>query len=231
MTNDNKRGNLVAENDGGTLEHVGGRSYVGTATIDGKVVTKRFRRGDEDEADVAERWEKWQGRKASLSDGGQTREETMEEKPMDEKSRKGACPLSGEACAPSCPMWSAANGACAIMLGGVALFNLSANIGRLDMSEPLELLAMAVAESGGREAKADAPEAPTEEQGVEAYMDGKTFIAFVNLHSKTAYSPYRKFCEERGYPFQKEADFTKTVLARFGELHAEKAHGGVRFAA
>ena len=226
MTNDNKRGNLVAENDGGTLEHVGGRSYVGSATIDGKVVTKRFRRGDEDEADVAERWERWQGRKAS-----------QEEEPMDKQAEKragkprGACPLSGSECAPSCPMWSAANGACAIMLGGVALFNLSANIGRLDMSEPLELLAMAVAESGGREAKADAPEAPTEEQGVEAYLDGKTFIAFVNLHSKTAYSPYRKFCEDNGYPFQREAEFTQTVLARFGELHAEKAHGGVRFAA
>ena len=228
MTNDGKRGATVAENDNGKLERVDGtNTYIGTATLaSGKVLTKRFRGEPSYEADVIARWEKWQGRNDDGEEVGAMAEA---------KAQKGrTCPLSCQECAASCPLWSAANGACAIMLGGVALYNMSVNMSSLDMSEPLELLAMAVADSGARD---DARKAPTMEavktdaQGVDAYMEGKTFISFVNLHSKTAYSPYKRFCEENGYPCKRESEFTKDVLARFGELHAEKAHGGVRFAA
>ena len=226
MTNDGKRGATVAENGNGTLERVDGtNTYIGTATLaSGKVLTKRFRGEPSCEADVIERWEKWQGRNDDGEEVGVIAEA---------KATKGrTCPLSCQECAASCPLWSAANGACAIMLGGVALYNMSVNMSRLDMSEPLELLAMAVADSGGsgRPKVAEVTE-KTDAQGVDAYMEGKTFISFVNLHSKTAYSPYKRFCEENGYPCKRESEFTKDVLARFGELHAEKAHGGVRFAA
>jgi hypothetical protein len=225
MTNSNRRGSVVAENPGGSLEHVGGRSYVGSATVGGKVVTKRFRRGDEDEADVVRRWEKWQGRK----EDGEEAEEMAEN---DVKER--TCPLSCQECAPSCPMWSAANGACAIMLGGVALYNMSANFGRLDMTEPLELLAMAVADSGAREDARKAPTmeaAKTEAQGMDAYLDGKAFVKFVNLSSKRVHADYAAFCKDGGYPQYGEHDMMQAIASRFSELRVKGVRGGSVFEA
>ena len=229
MANSNRRGSIVAENANGMLEHVGGRSYVGSATVGGKVVTKRFRRGDEDEPKVVERWERWQRRR----NDDEEVEEMAEEKATARKAV--SCPISGWECGAACPMWSAANGACAIMLGGVALYNMSVNMERLDMSEPLELLAMAVADSGARTAPAEAEEPPakqpTEEQGLDAYLDGKTFVRFANLSSKKVRGEYAAFCKDGGFPAYGERDMMQAIASRYPELKVKGVRGGSVFEA
>ena len=227
-----QRGAIVSRNDNGTLERVDGtNTYIGSATLEsGKVVTKRFRRTGNDEAEVERKWLKWQGRNI------EAKEEPMAEAYEVKANGKAAeCPFSGRECGPKCPMYSQGNRACSLMLGGIGLFNISVNLSRLDPNESLELIAMALGDLGGQRAEAaDEPlptAAATVEDGVKAYLEDKSFLTFVNLHSKTAYSPYRKFCEENGFPAETESGFSSAVRERYPELRSERAHGGCRFVA
>lgn len=224
-----QRGAIIRQNDCGTLERVDGSStYVGTATLEnGKVLTKKFRSSSRDDDEVAGRWLRWQGKNV----------EREEEEPMATKETPKTCncPFSERECGALCPLYSTVHGECSLKLAGIGLLNISANLAKLDMTEPIELLAMAVAESG-KGAVAPAVEsmeakALTVDDGIEAYFEGKRFLDFVNLHSKTAYSPYRKFCEKKGYPAEKESAFTKEVKKRFPELKGQPNGGGFVFVA
>ena len=210
-----QRGAIIRQNECGTLERVDGSStYIGTTTLEsGKVLTKKFRSHSRDDDEVAERWLRWQGRKEEISE--------EKEEPIK--------------CGALCPIYSTVHGECSLKMAGIGLLNISTNLMRLDMTEPLELMAMAIAESGKRE-ESPAVEhveakALTVADGIEAYFDGKRFLDFVNLHSKTAYSPYRKFCDENGYPAEKESAFTKEVKRRFPELKGQPSRGGFVFVA
>ena len=226
----NQRGGIVAKNDNGTLERVDGSStYIGSATLEnGKVITKRFRGGVPDEPKIIQRWEKWQGKK------GEEAQEEEEDMAAEINKAKSVCPFNGGECGPRCPVYNPASRACSIMLGGIALYNISANLSKLDPNESLELVAMAVGEiRGGASSKPEPVETPvrTIEDGLDAYFKGRGFLAFVNLHSKTVYAPYKKFCEKEGFPTETESNFTKEVLRRCPELRGEKAHGGKTFVA
>jgi len=216
-----QRGGLVKKNDNGTLERVDGtNTYIGSATLEsGKVLTKRFRCQGFDEADVIGRWEKWQGKKGETPE----KEVRMAEKKME-------CPFSGAECGSKCPIWSGASNACALKLGGIGLFNISAYLMNLDMSESIELLAMAIADQKPAPKPVAKPE-PTAADGIEGYLDGKSFLAFVNLHSKSVYSPYKEFCEEKGFPCVSESSLTKVIEGRYPELKVERGNGGARFSA
>lgn len=246
MTNSNKRGGTVATNELGTLERVDGTgTYVGTLVRGGRTETKRFRGNVPGEAEVVERWERWQQRKKEAEMAKGRTADTVTDKAgvgvaddpkaagtkpdaAEVKPSTAACPLAGRTCGATCPLWSAERSSCALKLIGVGLMGISEGIVGLDVREPIELLALAVSDKA---APASSQAEHTADGGVAAYMSDKTFIAFVNLHSKTAYSPYKKFCEAGGYPSKTESAFTKDVLARFPELRAGKAHGGVRFEA
>ena len=234
-----QRGGIIRSNEFGTLERVDGtRTYIGSTTLpDGKVLTKRFRMSGWDEEAIAERWLKWQGRKSDDDDDFEE-EEAIVANGNDNEKKNPSCPFSGAECTWTCPLFSVPNGSCSIALGGVGLYNISCNLGLLSSSEAIELVAMAVGELGKsvpREiVRAEEPvETPvkTVADGVEAYLSDKTFLAFVNLHSKTVYSPYKRFCEERGYPAETESNFTKAVKARYPELKANRQAGGCVFVA
>ena len=222
-----QRGGIIRKNDNGTLERIGKtNTYVGSATLDsGKVITQRFRCKGFKEDEVAERWEKWQCRELSKETNMEkttTKTTTKKETAMDKKN----CPFSGTECA-KCAIYSTGMGACSILLGGVGLYGLSQ--GRLEVGEQLELIALAIAET--KKPKAVETKALTAKDGVEAYLADKKFLDFVNLHSKTVYAPYRKFCEENGYPQVKEAELTKEIKARFTELKGKSSNGGTVFLA
>jgi len=225
-----QRGAIVRQNSCGTLERVDGSStYIGTTTLEsGKVLTKKFRSSARDDDEVAERWLRWQGKNEITV--------IKEEEPVMEKSIKVCtCPFSGKECGAVCPIYSTVHGECSLKLGGIGLLNISSNLMKLDVTEPLELLALAVAEGAGSGSSPAAEHveanATTVEDGLEAYFGGKRFLDFVNLHSKTAYAPYRKFCDENGYPAEKEAEFTKEVKRRFPQLKGRPDRGGCVFVA
>ena len=224
-----QRGGIIRKNDNGTLERIGKtNTYVGSATLDsGKVITQRFRCKGFKEDEVAERWEKWQYRELSKETNMEkkttTKTTTTKETAMDKKN----CPFSGTECC-KCAIYSTGLGACSILLGGVGLYGLSQ--GRLEVGEQLELIALAIAETKKPEPTVEA-KALTAADGVEAYLADKKFLDFVNLHSKAVYSPYRKFCEEKGYPTVSESELTKAVKGRYKELKAETQMGGTRFIA
>lgn len=224
-----QRGGIIRKNDNGTLERVDGtNTYIGSATLpSGKVVTKRFRCQGFDEDEVERRWLKWQGKNDE-----ETQEEDMVSEANDKKSK---CPFSGDECTSRCPMYSPSNRACTIMLGGIGLYNIGCNLMNLDPNDSLELIAMAVGDlrRDGAEPMPSTVEAKalTVEDGVKAYLEDKSFLAFVNLHSKTVYAPYKKFCEDNGFPAETESGFSQVVLKSFPELKSEKAHGGRTFVA
>jgi len=233
-----QRGGVIRRNDNGTLERIGKtNTYVGSATLpDGKVLTKRFRCEGFDEEAVSQRWLKWQGRKIDVDD---CYEETDGDD-MGDTSRTGTeCPLSGYECRATCPMYSMPNRACSLMMGGVALYNISENLMKLDASESIELLAMAVGEiakvstaaGGSDEAHEEPAAALTEGDGLDAYLEGKTFLDFVNLHSKTVNSDYGRFCDEKGFPRAGERDLVTAVKERFPELKGQGVSGGTIFKA
>lgn len=227
-----QRGGMVCKNDNGTLERVDGTStYIGSATLpSGKVITKRFRCANHDEEELKSRWLKWQGRNSLKPNGDDGKEkQAEEEKPMEKTI---ACPFSGKECGIECPLFSEGNMTCSLKLGGIGLYNMCCNFGKLGIGEELELIALAIAESKQAHAKPEPEESTkTAEQGVDAYLKDKTFLAFVNLHSKTVYSPYRKFCEAEGFPAASEAEFANVVGQMFPELKRQKAHGGCTFVA
>ena len=241
-----RRGAITRSNDNGTLERVDGtNTYIGTATLpSGKVLTKRFRGNWNDEDEIVQRWERWQCRHDDDDDGGQ--DYYYEEgEDMEETKRTGSeCPLSGFECKPQCPMFSVANGACAIMLGGTALYNIGANIMGLKADEPIELVAMAVQEVA--KAMADMPRAaaqpvavstppekrePTSEDSLAAFLEGRSFMDFVNLHSKRVSADAKKFCEERGLPRIGEKELVAAIDDKFPELKAQGVSGGTVFKA
>ena len=234
-----QRGGIIRKNDYGTLERVGKtNTYIGSTTLpDGRVLTKRFRMSGWDEDGIAERWLRWQCRNAE--------DEIIEEEEADmaneitNEKKNPTCPFSGDECKYTCPLFSSPNGRCSIALGGVGLYNISCNLGLLSSSESIELVAMAIGELGSMAPKAveEPKEEPVEAHvktvadGVEAYLADKTFLAFVNLHSKTVYSPYKRFCEEQGYPVETESNFTKLIRGRYPELKANRQAGGCVFVA
>lgn len=225
-----QRGAMVCRNDNGTLERVDGTgTYIGSATLEsGKVVTKRFRSANRDEESVKDKWLKWQGRNVE-----DTEEEDMAETRND--NNKSACPFSGGECGARCPIYSTAHRACSLMLGGIGMYNVSTNLGLLSSSDAIELVAMAIGELKSN-AQSQVPEpveaaAKTAAEGVEAYLEGKSFLAFVNLHSKTVHAPYKKFCDDNGYPAESESTFSKVILKRYPELKSQPAQGGRTFVA
>lgn len=248
MANKVQRGSIIRTNDFGTLERVGRtNTYIGSTTLpDGKVITKRFRCTGFDEEEVARRWRKWQGRESEKNQDIEEIIEEEEEADMADNNTtiastvKNPCPFSGVQCSAACPLYSVENGRCAILLGGVGLYNMAANLMRLDMTEPLELLALAVSEISGTqktvdqpavESKSTAKHVPTVAEGIDAYLADKTFISFVNLHSKTVYQPYKKFCEQGGFPVESESNFTKVIKERYPELKPKGQAGGCVFMA
>jgi len=235
-----QRGAIVRKNDNGTLEWVdGSRTYIGSATLpSGKVITKRFRRNGFDEDEVAERWLKWQGRKGLDED--EAEESYYKEEDMaNDKTRN--CPFSGTECTATCPVFSIENQACAVMLGGVGLYNMSVNLMKLDASEPIEMVALAVGELGSTlsasqpakavEPKPAKPKEPTVADGLAAFLDGKTFLSFVNLHGKAVMGQYAKFCKANGFPAAKETELISKVAASYPELKRVTKMGGSVFEA
>lgn len=240
----NQRGGIIRKNDNGTLERIDGtNTYIGSATLEnGRVITKRFRCKGFDEDDVARRWEKWQCRKDVPDDEGA--EDYYKEEDMANEKKNPTCPLSGNDCTATCPMFSIENMACSIMLGGIALYNMSVNIMKLDASESVEMVAMAVGELGSAmksgsvgatgaavtSIKAE-PKLPTEADGVDAFFEGKTFLNFVNLHGKAVNGQYARFCKEAGFPAVKEGVLLEKVVERFPELKRVGVRGGSVFEA
>ena len=228
-----QRGGIIRKNDNGTLERIDGtNTYIGSATLEsGRVITKRFRCQGFDEEAVAERWLKWQGRK---TEDIEEKEEIMAEEITQKQGKSQSCPFSGGECTPGCAMFSPSNLKCSLMLGGIGLYNIAANLSKLNCNDAIELVAMAIADEKGKEQAESAPlqaETKTVADGIRAYLGDKTFLSFVNLHSKTVYSPYKKFCEEEGYPADSEANFSKELLRSFPELKSKTAHGGRTFIA
>ena len=240
-----RRGAITRSNDNGTLERVDGtNTYIGTATLpSGKVLTKRFRGSWDDEDEIARRWEKWQCRHNDDEDGGEYYFEEGDDN-MEETKRTGSeCPISGYECKPNCPMFSVANGACSIMLGGTALYNISANVMELKADEPIELVAMAVQEVA--KAMADMPRAvaqpveapvlikhePTPDDSIAEFLKDRNFMDFVNLHSKRVNADMKRFCEERGLPRPSEKELVAAIDGKFPELKAQGVSGGTVFKA
>lgn len=225
-----QRGGMVSRNDNGTLERVDGtNTYIGSATLEsGKVVTKRFRGPWQNEDKIIDQWLKWQGKNVD-----EIQEEDMAQENTNCKTSK--CPFSGDECTPRCPMYSPNNRACTIMLGGIGLYNIGCNLMNLDPNDSLELIAMAVGDLRKADSEPVTPtvetKALTVDDGVKAYLEDKTFLSFVNLHSKTVYSPYKKFCEANGFPAESESGFSQVVLKSYPELKSEKTHGGRTFVA
>lgn len=229
------RGGVIRRNDNGTLERIGKtNTYVGSATLpDGKVITKRFRCDGFNEEEVSQRWLKWQGRKIDDDEYKDLEDDSMADKPSN------MCPFSNEECTPACPVYSVPNSACAVKLGGVALFSMSTYLPNLDNGEAIELLAMAVADAvkaRPQEKMAAAPtmeppaEAqPTADDGVALFMKDKSFLSFVNLHSKTVYSQYKKLCEESELPTISEKELVEKVKKTYPELKGKGVSGGTVF--
>lgn len=239
-----QRGGIIRKNDNGTLERIDGtHTYIGSATLEnGRVITKRFRCKGFDEEDVARRWETWQCRKDNAGD--EDEENYYKEEDMaNEKTIN--CPFNGNECTATCPLFSIENQACSVKLGGIGLYNMSTNLMKLDASEPIEMVAMAVGELGsamksvGNPVAATAkespvkqePKKPTEADGVNAFLDGKTFLNFVNLHGKAVNGQYVKFCHDNGYPVMKESELISRVAASYPELKRVKKMGGSVFEA
>ena len=224
-----QRGGVIARNDNGTLERIDKtNTYIGSATLDsGRVITKRFRCTGFDEDDVIERWEKWQGKKndSQLEYVGET-EATMQ-------NDKVKCPISANACTAACPLYSSGNNACALLLCGIALYNMSCNMERLNMTEPLELIAMAVGDmkNAPENQKDEASPMDTRNDGVASYLGDKTFLSFVNLYSKGVYNDYKRFCENEGFAIVSEAELSSAIIGKFPELVKKGVRGGSVFQA
>lgn len=229
-----QRGGMIRRNDNGTLERVDGtNTYIGSATLEnGKVITKRFRCVGFKEDEVADRWLKWQSKAAEKMaekrEEQEARKNEDKENPMAEK--KVNCPISDNVCGPTCPMWSEVHGRCALYLGGIGMYNVASNLMKLKVDQELELIAMAIADSA-RTDDSKHVGGKTDETGVIAYLDGKRFLEFVNLHSKSVHAEYRKFCKANGYPEVSESELTSAIKRRYKELKAETSMGGTRFIA
>lgn len=213
-----QRGALIKKNDNGTLERIDGTgTYIGSATLaNGKVVTKTFRSSSRDNDEVEKRWLKWQGKEIENN----TEEDMAEIKTVN--TNKTTCPFSGNECSAKCPIWSTANGRCAIQLGGIGLYNIACNLMNLGVGEELELIAMAIAE----QKPSEPAEVATEADGVELFLKDKKFLDFVNLSSKRIYSDYRKEIGGKEYPLVKESELVVEIIARFPELKKRGVHGG-----
>lgn len=218
-----QRGGMVAKNDNGTLERVDGtNTYIGSATLEnGKVITKRFRGNVPDEQKIVERWLKWQGRKTED-------EEMAEIIKVDDGSKTPKCPFSGCECNAKCPLWSAAQSVCSLKLGGIGLSYIAANLMELKVDEELELIALAIDESGKKhdKPKAEPAKEPSGSDGVEFFLADKKFLDFVNLTSKRVFSDYKKSLANTDYPLVKESELTTAIAEKFPELKKKTVHGG-----
>lgn len=234
-----QRGAIVRKNDNGTLEWVdNSRTYIGTATLpNGKVITKRFRRNGFDEDEVAERWLKWQCKNVDEDEVIEEEEADMAEKNTGNNKAK-KCPFNGGCdCTPSCALFSDANFVCSLKLGALGMFNVTGNYLKMDPNESLELIAMAIGElkpaskPAEKEPEPTVAHVPTEADGIAAYLEGKTFLSFVNMHSNPVYAKYKKFCQDGGFPCASKKDIVKAIDDRFPELNAIGKKGGAVFEA
>ena len=121
---------------------------------------------------------------------------------VDDGSKTPKCPFSGCECNAKCPLWSEAQRVCSLKLAGIGLSYVAANLMNLKIDEELELIALAIAESGK---KPDKPKsAPVKEltasEGVEFFLADKKFLDFVNLTSKRVFSDYNKSLANTDYP-------------------------------
>ena len=86
---------------------------------------------------------------------------------------------------------------------------------------------MAITELG----KADIPAkkvAMKENDLVDDFFKGKSFMAFVNLTSKKVHSDFKKFCSERGAECPlKETELSDRIFKHYQELERKPVHGGV----
>ena len=209
-----QRGGMVAKNDNGTLERVDGtNTYIGSATLEnGKVITKRFRGNVPDEQKIVERWLKWQGRKTED-------EEMAEIIKVDDGSKTPNA---------KCPLWSEAQRVCSLKLAGIGLSYVAANLMNLKVDEELELIALAIAESGKKtdKPKAEPAKELTASEGVEFFLADKKFLDFVNLTSKRVFSDYKKALANTDYPLVKESELTTAIAEKFPELRKKTVHGG-----
>ena len=234
-----QRGAIISQNNNGTLERVDGTStYIGSATLsNGKVITKRFRSHSRDDAEVTERWLAWQSKQESYEE----EEADMADKnitAINTSSKAKKCPFGGCDCHPSCALYSDANLACSLKLGMIGLYSINCNYMNLNANESLELIALAIGELKPSPAAvapkveiAPKPHVPSIEEGLEAFLDGKTFLTFVNLHGKAVSGMYSKFCKENGYPKMGEKDLLDEVEKRYPELKRRGVRGGSVFEA
>lgn len=219
-----QRGGMVAKNENGTLERVDGtNTYIGSATLEnGKVITKRFRGNVPNEPKIVERWLKWQGRK--------TEEEDMAEIiKVDNDSKTPKCPFSGCECNYKCPLWSEAQSACTLKLGGIALNYMAANLMKMKVDDELELIALAIGELGKNrpeKPKAEPAKAQTANDGIELFLKDKKFLDLVNLSSKRVHSDYKKALAGKGYPLVRESELMAAIVKHFPELKKKTVHGG-----
>lgn len=234
-----KRGSTVASNDNGTLEHVDGSStYIGTATMpDGKVITKRFRDSSRDIDAVTLRWQAWQKKAWDKEDAMEREkirvEEDISEKEADVVSTKLACPLlGGKPCLDvKCAFMHPVNERCAIALLGTSVWYMAENFARLDNTDALELIAISV--DGLKAAQPMLKNEPRLQSraraGVDGFFEGKSFLHFVNVHSKSVHQQYKAYCKAHGYDLQdilSETEIAHEILSRYGELDAELMRGG-----
>lgn len=239
-----QKGYVIAKNEFGTLERVDhSNTCIGSTTLpDGKVITKRFRGTITDQDKTIASWEKWQGRENEVED---TRakgkkpdipEKTEFVQPVKKanQNKTAICPFTKEACGPMCPIYSTANLACSILLGGIGLYNLSVNMPKYEPDDSLELIAMAIndlrkPDISGKEPYVDLGH-PTRDV-TEEFFDGKSFMAFVNLTSKKAHADFKAFCKKKDVETVplKESELSAEILRRYKELERKPIQGGVMF--
>lgn len=239
-----QRGAIIAKNDYGTLERVdGSSSYIGTDTLpDGKVLKKTFRSSSKNDEEVKKRWLKWQGdhQKPIFED-----EEDSQMEKSEPKARPPIVGRSGTECPfkfsgggsdilcseERCALFVTASTSCSLKLGGSGLYYMASNMMRLDVSESLELVAMAIGELNSKPPVEGTDGIKSIEGGLNGYFEGKTFLNFVNLHGKKIHAEYKKFCVGNGYPLLGESEFVKEVAKRYPDLKPVTKAGGTSFAA
>ena len=225
-----KRGAVVFENEHGTLETKkvtnGQGSFVGSCII-GNRETTRTMVGDK--YAVRDRWISWQ--EMSIQDYKKEMErKEMEKKEIEKKdavedvaamSKGGAALL--EYTAAILKQLEALNGnmeqiAISLMEVAEAIPRVDRLVGNVETQEQMEI-----------EIESEPIPEPTVEDGIEAFLDGKTWLYFVNMPTKKVFETmYTKFVKnsEVDYPMAQQRGLTNAILEKFGNLEiTSSGHG------